>query len=147
MLQDLLTLGFDSAILLISSYANPVDTLQHARNQGYQVTDFMVPPMPFGYYNSEPKVPKPWLPCTVSTRHVCWTLQSKHVLCCCMQLLCCCKLLSSDTLTGNSFCIRCQVLNGSDADQGGAAHGMLRYLCMLAYLHAKRYALSHGHVP
>jgi hypothetical protein len=80
LLQDLMTLGFDSAILLISSYANPVDTLQHARNHGYQVTDFMVTPMPFGYYSSEPKVPKLcshlWLPCTVSTRHVCWMLQS-----------------------------------------------------------------------
>ncbi len=54
-----MTLGFDSAILLISSYANPVDTLQHARNHGYQVTDFMVTPMPFGYYSSEPKVFKP----------------------------------------------------------------------------------------
>lgn len=51
-----MTFGFDSAILLISSYANPVETLQHARKQGYQVTDFMVSPMPFGYYSSEPKV-------------------------------------------------------------------------------------------
>ena len=51
-----MTFGFDSAILLISSYANPVETLQHARQQGYQVTDFMVTPMPFGYYSSEPKV-------------------------------------------------------------------------------------------
>ena len=51
-----MTLGFDSAILLISSYANPVETLLHARQQGYQVTDFMVSPMPFGYYSSEPKV-------------------------------------------------------------------------------------------
>ena len=51
-----MTLGFDSAILLISSYANPVETLEHARQQGYQVTDFMVTPMPFGTYSSEPKV-------------------------------------------------------------------------------------------
>lgn len=51
-----MTFGFDSAILLISSYANPVETLQHARQQGYQVTDFMISPMPFGYYSSEPKV-------------------------------------------------------------------------------------------
>lgn len=58
--RDLMTLGFDSAILLISSYANPVDTLHHARNHGYQVTDFMVTPMPFGYYSSEPKV-KNWI--------------------------------------------------------------------------------------
>ena len=54
--QDLLSLGFDSAILLLSAYANPVETIEHARQQGYQVTDFMVTPMPFGLYSSEPKV-------------------------------------------------------------------------------------------
>jgi len=58
--RDLMTFGFDSAILLISSCANPVETLQHARQQGYQVTDFMVSPMPFGTYSSEPKV-KNWI--------------------------------------------------------------------------------------
>ncbi|KAL3133369.1 hypothetical protein ABBQ38_007240 [Trebouxia sp. C0009 RCD-2024] len=58
--RELMTFGFDSAILLISSYANPVETLEHARKQGYQVTDFMVSPMPFGYYSSEPKV-KNWI--------------------------------------------------------------------------------------
>ena len=51
-----MTLGFDSAILLLSSYANPVETLEHAKANGYQVTDFMITPMPFGYYSSEPKV-------------------------------------------------------------------------------------------
>lgn len=55
-LQDLLSLGFDSAVLLISAYANPVETIEHARKQGYQVTDFMVTAMPFGLYSSEPKV-------------------------------------------------------------------------------------------
>ncbi len=38
----------------------------------------------------------------------------------------------------------CQLFNGSEADQVGAAHGMLRFLRMLAYLHAKRHALSMG---
>ncbi len=47
-------------------------------------------------------------------------------------------------LTGNSFCMTCQLLNGSEADQVGAARGMLRCLRMLANLHAKRYALSMG---
>lgn len=88
-----MTLGFDSAILLISSYANPVETLQHATKHGYQVTDFMVTPMPFGYYSSEPKVPKlskdHWLRCTVSTRHVLDAMEHartlrKHALNCCM---------------------------------------------------------------
>lgn len=58
--RDLMTLGFDSAILLLSSYANPVETLEHAKAHGYQVTDFMITPMPFGYYSSEPKVKK-WI--------------------------------------------------------------------------------------
>ena len=56
MLQELMTFGFDSAILLLSSYANPVETLEFARQNGYQVTDFMISPMPFGTYSSEPKV-------------------------------------------------------------------------------------------
>lgn len=54
--RELMTLGFDSAILLLSSYANPVETLEFARQNGYQVTDFMISPMPFGTYSSEPKV-------------------------------------------------------------------------------------------
>lgn len=56
LMQELLSLGFDSAVLLISAYANPVETIEHAKQQGYQVTDFMVTPMPFGLYSSEPKV-------------------------------------------------------------------------------------------
>lgn len=58
--RDLMSLGFNSAVLLISSYANPVKTLQHAREEGYHVTDYMVTPLPFGYYSSEPKV-RSWL--------------------------------------------------------------------------------------
>ena len=142
-----MTLGFDSAILLISSYANPVDTLQHARNHGYQVTDFMVTPMPFGYYSSEPKVPKLcihlWLLCTVSTRHVDAT---EHALYCRMKLLCCCKTVQSDTLTGNCFCMACQLLNGSDPDLVIVAHDMLR--CAHVGIPAcKKICLVHGHVP
>lgn len=54
--QDLMTLGFDNMVLLLSSYCDPVATIEHARRQGYRVTDFMVTPLPFGYYSSEPKV-------------------------------------------------------------------------------------------
>ena len=49
-------MGFDTAVLLISAYANPVETMEHARRLGYRCTDFMVTPLPFGYYSSEPKV-------------------------------------------------------------------------------------------
>ena len=51
-----MTLGFDNMVLLLSAYSNPVETIEHARCQGYRVTDFMVTPLPFGYYSSEPKV-------------------------------------------------------------------------------------------
>ena len=51
-----MSLGFDSAVLMISSYSNPIETLRHAQEQGYHITDYMVKPMPFGYYSSEPKV-------------------------------------------------------------------------------------------
>ncbi|MDX2215352.1 MAG: hypothetical protein SFY66_18965 [Oculatellaceae cyanobacterium bins.114] len=52
----LLTLNYPSAMMLISSYSNPVGTIAHALEQGYNVTDFMVTPLTFGYYSSEPKV-------------------------------------------------------------------------------------------
>eukprot|EP00775_Hariotina_reticulata_P005863 gene5863-6104_t len=54
--RDLLSLGFERCMLMISAYSNPVLTLQHARDQGYAVVDFLVTPLPFGTYSSEPKV-------------------------------------------------------------------------------------------
>jgi hypothetical protein len=54
--QDLMNLGFENMVLLLSAYSNPVETIEHARRLGYRVTDFMVTPLPFGYYSSEPKV-------------------------------------------------------------------------------------------
>ncbi len=57
--QDLMNLGFENMVLLLSAYSNPVETIEHARRLGYRVTDFMVTPLPFGYYSSEPKVPAP----------------------------------------------------------------------------------------
>ena len=66
-MQDLMSLGLDKVMLLISSYSNPVETLQHARRQGYILRDFMVTAMPFGKYSSEPKVRLSWstLPASV----------------------------------------------------------------------------------
>lgn len=52
----LLTLDYPSVMTLVSSYSNPVGTITHAVEQGYCVADFMVTPLPFGYYSSEPKV-------------------------------------------------------------------------------------------
>lgn len=54
--KRLLSLGYDNALLMISSYSNPVETINYAVAQGYAVADFMVSPLKFGYYSSEPKV-------------------------------------------------------------------------------------------
>ncbi len=66
--QDLMSMGFDTAVLLISAYANPVETMEHARRLGYRCTDFMVTPLPFGYYSSEPKV-REYLPIVQESMH------------------------------------------------------------------------------
>lgn len=52
----LLTLGYANLMVLVSSYSNPVGTIDQALESGYTVADFMVTPLPFGYYSSEPKV-------------------------------------------------------------------------------------------
>ncbi len=54
--RRLLSLGYDRALLMLSSYANPVETVHHAIAQGYAVANFIVVPLRFGYYSSEPKV-------------------------------------------------------------------------------------------
>jgi methylase of polypeptide subunit release factors len=58
--KRLLTMGCNQVLLMISAYSNPVETIHHARAQGYRVVDFMVTPLPFGTYSSEPKVQQ-WL--------------------------------------------------------------------------------------
>ncbi len=54
--KQLLAVGYESAMLMISAYSDPVGTIEYAINQGYQVDDFITSPMSFGYYSSEPKV-------------------------------------------------------------------------------------------
>jgi Methyltransferase small domain len=54
--RQLMTLDYPALLLMISSYSNPVDTIDHAIAQGYYVADFMVSPLQFGYYSSELKV-------------------------------------------------------------------------------------------
>jgi methylase of polypeptide subunit release factors len=56
----LLSLGCKTVMVMISAYSNPVETIRHAIAQGYRVTDFMVTPLQFGYYSSEPKV-RDWI--------------------------------------------------------------------------------------
>lgn len=56
--KRLLSVGCENVLLMISAYSNPVDTIDYAIAQGYQVTDFMISPLRFGYYSCEPKVRK-----------------------------------------------------------------------------------------
>jgi methylase of polypeptide subunit release factors len=54
--KQLLTLNCDHVLLMLSAYSNPIETVEHAIAHGYQLIDFMVSPLKFGYYSSEPKV-------------------------------------------------------------------------------------------
>ncbi|NMG11797.1 class I SAM-dependent methyltransferase [Brasilonema sp. UFV-L1] len=54
--NELLSLGYENVLLLVSSYSNPESTIHHARSNGYRVINFIVLPLKFGYYSSEPKV-------------------------------------------------------------------------------------------
>ncbi|MBW4596099.1 MAG: class I SAM-dependent methyltransferase [Brasilonema angustatum HA4187-MV1] len=56
--NELLSLGYDNVLLLVSSFSNPESTIHHARANGYHVKNFVVLPLQFGYYSSEPKVKK-----------------------------------------------------------------------------------------
>jgi methylase of polypeptide subunit release factors len=52
----LLEMEYENVLLMVSSYSNPVYTIEHSLRQGYKVVDFTVSSMPFGYYSCEPKV-------------------------------------------------------------------------------------------
>ncbi|KAG2454859.1 hypothetical protein HYH02_000690 [Chlamydomonas schloesseri] len=54
--RDLLSLRYPYAMLLVASYSNPAAVLRHAAAAGYRVVDFLVTPLPFGTYSSQPKV-------------------------------------------------------------------------------------------
>lgn len=54
--RQLFSGGCEHVLSLISAYSNPVDTIEYALAQGYQVVDFMISPLQFGYYSSEAKV-------------------------------------------------------------------------------------------
>lgn len=56
--NNLLSLGYDNALLLVSSYSNPINTINHAKSLDYNVASFLLLPIKFGYYSSEPKVKK-----------------------------------------------------------------------------------------
>lgn len=54
--KQLLDMDCQSAMLMVSAYSDPVGTIEYAIAKGYQVQDFIISPMSFGYYSSEPKV-------------------------------------------------------------------------------------------
>lgn len=54
--RELLALDYPTVLLMVSSYSNPIDTINDAILNGYYVADFMISPLQFGYYSSEPKV-------------------------------------------------------------------------------------------
>lgn len=56
--NDLLSLDYDNVLLLVSSFSNPTSTIEQAKENGYSVNNFVVLPLKFGYYSSEPKVKK-----------------------------------------------------------------------------------------
>ncbi|WP_315786645.1 class I SAM-dependent methyltransferase [Fischerella sp. JS2] len=56
--NNLLSLGYENVVLLISSFSNPKSTIDHAKDNGYCVSSFLILPLQFGYYSSEPKVKK-----------------------------------------------------------------------------------------
>jgi hypothetical protein len=54
--KQIMECGFESMILLVSSFSNPLSVVAHASDCGYRVLDFAVRTMRFGPYSSESKV-------------------------------------------------------------------------------------------
>lgn len=54
--KKLLSLNYQNVLVLVASYSNPEGLIDFAQANNYNVSDFTVSPMPFGYYSSEPKV-------------------------------------------------------------------------------------------
>lgn len=54
--KQLLSLGYNNVLAMIASYSNPVGAIDYALTKGYHIADFIISPLKFGYYSSEPKV-------------------------------------------------------------------------------------------
>jgi methylase of polypeptide subunit release factors len=52
----LLSLNYAQVLAMVSSYSNPEGLVDFAAKQGYYISNFLISPLPFGYYSSEPKV-------------------------------------------------------------------------------------------
>lgn len=56
--NQLLSLSYENVLVLVSSFSNPISTIKQALAQGYSISNFVILPLRFGYYSSEPKVKK-----------------------------------------------------------------------------------------
>jgi hypothetical protein len=56
MARKLLAMGYENLLLMLSSYSNPEGLINYATAKGYSIASFLVSPLTFGYYSSEPKV-------------------------------------------------------------------------------------------
>jgi methylase of polypeptide subunit release factors len=54
--KQLLSLNYKNVLAMIASYSNPVGVIDYALTKGYHVANFIISPLNFGYYSSEPKV-------------------------------------------------------------------------------------------
>lgn len=54
--RKLLSLGYENVLLMLSSYSNPKEFINYAIAKGYWVANFIISPLKFGYYSSDPKV-------------------------------------------------------------------------------------------
>lgn len=54
--KQLLSLNYENALLMVSSYSNPEGLIDYAITQGYCIANFVITPLAFGYYSSELKV-------------------------------------------------------------------------------------------
>lgn len=54
--KQLIELNFDNILLIIPSYSDPEGIISYALLRDYHVSDFIISPIKFGYYSSEPAV-------------------------------------------------------------------------------------------
>lgn len=54
--EKLLSLNYENVLVMISSYSNPESLIDCAITKGYATANFIVSPLKFGYYSSDPKV-------------------------------------------------------------------------------------------
>lgn len=54
--RKLLSLAYPSVLMMVSSFSNPAGLLSYAAEQGYGVADFLIKPLRFGSYSSQPEV-------------------------------------------------------------------------------------------